>query len=130
MNIVSEYLFAIQSMGYRPIMERVAYYLLPIIPFVVFLISIVFGYKALNGRLKKVFYVLGVLGIVFFGVLFSGFRLPGHREDYRGWEGMRFWNIVPSQESAIIILISLLLATVMALLGYGIGIGIKKILHK
>ena len=128
MNIVSEYLFAIQSMGYRPIMERVAYYLLQVIPFIVFLITIVFGYK--NGRLKKVFYVLGMLTIVFIGVLVFGFRLPGHREDYRGWEGMKFWNIVPSQESAIVMLISLFLAFVTAFLGSGIGVGIKRMLHK
>ena len=48
MNIVSEYLFAIQSMGYRPIMERVAYYLLPVIPFIVFLINIVLAIKKEN----------------------------------------------------------------------------------
>ena len=128
MNIVSEYLFAIQSMGYRPIMERVAYYLLPVIPFIVFLITIVFGYK--NGRLKKVFYVLGMLTIVFIGVLVFGFRLPGHREDSRGWEGMKFWNIVPSQESSIVMLISLFLDFVTAFLGYGICVGIKRMLHK
>ena len=128
MNIVSEYLFCLQSMGYTIAMERVAYYLLPVIPFIVFLITIVFGYK--NGRLKKVFYVLGMLTIVFIGVLVFGFRLPGHREDYRGWEGMKFWNIVPSQESAIVMLISLFLAFVTAFLGYGIGVGIKRMLHK
>ena len=130
MNIVSEYVFTIQSMGYRPVMERVAYYLLPVIPLVFFLITVVLGCKGLNGGIKKVFRVLGVLTITFFGILLLKIRLPGHREDYRGWEGMKFWKIVPSQESAIVILISLFLALLMALLGYRIGIGIRKILHK
>lgn len=55
MDIVSEYLFTIQSMGYRPVMERVAYYLLPVIPLVFFLITVVLGCKGLNGGIKKFF---------------------------------------------------------------------------
>ena len=61
MNVVAEYIFKIQSIGYRPPMERVAYYLLPVIPTIIFFTSIILAYKGL--KIRKSLYALSLIHI-------------------------------------------------------------------
>lgn len=124
MNVVAEYIFKIQSIGYRPPMERVAYYLLPVIPAIIFFTSIVLAYKGL--KIRKFLYAFGFVALLLAVVFFLKIQLPGHRTEYWGWEGIRVWGIVPSQETAVVMFVSDFAAVAMALVGRAIGKVIRK----
>ncbi len=59
-------------------------------------------------------------------VFFLKIQLPGHRTEYWGWEGIRVWGIVPSQETAVVMFVSDFAAVAMALVGRAIGKVIRK----
>lgn len=90
MNVVAEYIFKIQSIGYRPPMERMAYYLLPVIPVIIFFTSIVLAYK--GQKIRKFLYAFGFVAPLLAVVFFLKIQLPGHRTEYWGWEGIRVWG--------------------------------------
>lgn len=126
--MVAEYIFQLQSIGYRPLTERVAYYLLPIIPTIVLFVSAVLGYK--GKKIRRLIYALGLLALLWVAVFFLKIRLPGHRADYSAWEGITVWGIVPSQESAIVMFVSDTLAAVLAVAGCALGKGVRKALRR
>ena len=124
MNVVAEYIFKIQSIWYRPPMERVAYYLLPVIPVIIFFTSIVLAYK--GQKIRKFLYAFDFVAPLLAVVFFLKIQLPGNRTEYWGWEGIRVWGIVPSQETAVVMFVSDFAAVAMALVGRAIGKVIRK----
>lgn len=81
-------------------------------------------YKGL--KIRKFLYAFGFVALLLAVVFFLKIQLPGHRTEYWGWEGIRVWGIVPSQETAVVMFVSDFAAVAMALVGRAIGKVIRK----